>query len=251
MKRYNPYFARAIRPTLEAPGDCGRETAEGTVTVSEGLVGRAGCHGRCGGCGSCHGCTVICRGETGPVGPQGPQGETGATGPVGPQGPQGETGATGPVGPQGPQGETGATGPQGPAGTVLGYADFYATLPPDNPDPIAAGDTVALPENSTIFGSIAREDDSGINLLEVGTYLVSFTVPTEGGGQLVLTLNGTELGYSVAASATGELVGTAIVTTDTATSTLRLANPLGGTPITLSAGGTTPNTAHLTVLRLA
>ncbi len=35
-------------------------------------------------------------------------------------------GSMGSRGPQGPVGET------GPAGSVLGYADFYALMPPDN-----------------------------------------------------------------------------------------------------------------------
>ena len=39
-------------------------------------------------------------------------------------------GPMGPAGPQGPIGETGAQGPQGLPGGVLGYADFYALMPP-------------------------------------------------------------------------------------------------------------------------
>ena len=84
-------------------------------------------------------------GETGPVGPQGPAGVAGPTGPqgpvgaTGPAGSQGPAGVAGPVGPQGPIGETGPAGPQGPAGGVLGFADFFALMPPDNAATVAPG----------------------------------------------------------------------------------------------------------------
>ena len=205
-------------------------------------------------------------GATGPQGPQGPQGETGATGatgPQGPQGPQGETGATGATGPQGPQGPrgetgaTGATGPQGEPGTVLGYADFYALMPPDNADPIAQGTDVAFPRDAVIGGTgISRIDDSSFNLDEVGVYQVNFQAPVTEAGQLVLTLNGIELEYTVAGrDALGsQIYGTALVRTTEDDSVLTLRNPAGtADPITLtaSAGGTEPVSAHLTILRLA
>ncbi len=38
---------------------------------------------------------------------------------------------------QGSMGPAGETGPQGPAGSVLGYADFYALMPPDNEATVA------------------------------------------------------------------------------------------------------------------
>ena len=51
--------------------------------------------------------------------------------PPGPEGPQG------PEGPRGSVGDTGAQGPQGLPGGVLGYADFYALMPPDNAATVA------------------------------------------------------------------------------------------------------------------
>ncbi|MBQ3499819.1 MAG: hypothetical protein IJA70_00110, partial [Oscillospiraceae bacterium] len=137
-------------------------------------------------------------GLTGPAGPQGPAGATGATGPQGP------IGLTGPAGPQGPAGATGATGPQGPAGTVLGFADFYALMPPDNTATIGAGEDVSFPSETAIGGTgISRASDSSFFLSEVGVYQVFFQVSVTEAGQLVLTLNGTELPNPVAGRATG------------------------------------------------
>lgn len=55
-----------------------------------------------------------------------------------------------PPGPQGPQGDTGAQGPQGLPGGVLGYADFYALMPPDNSATVAPGTDVSFPQNGPI-----------------------------------------------------------------------------------------------------
>ena len=206
-------------------------------------------------------------GATGPQGPAGPQGETGATGPQGPAGPQGATGATGPQGPAGPQGETGATGPQGPAGpqgatgpqgpagTVLGYADYYAVMPTDNATTVAPGAAVAFPQTGATDGTaITRASDTTFNLVDPGVYLVQFQASVTEPGQLVLTLNGAELPYTVVgrASGTSQIVGTALVTA-TANSTLTVSNPAANTEaltITPNAGGTAPVSAHLVILQL-
>lgn len=157
----------------------------------------------------------------------------------------------GPAGPQGPIGET------GPAGGLLGFADFYATMPSDNAATIAPGADVNFPNNGETNGtSITRSSISTFNLNEVGTYLVLFQVSVTEAGQLVLTLNGTELAYTVVGRATGtsQLVGTAIITTTVATSVLTVRNPANNPTaltITPAAGGTLPVTAHLTILRIA
>ncbi|MBR5515684.1 MAG: collagen-like protein [Clostridia bacterium] len=216
-------------------------------------------------------------GATGPAGPQGPQGEpgpqgaTGATGPAGPQGPQGEpgpqgeTGATGPAGPQGPQGEpgpqgetgaTGPAGPQGPAGELLGFADFYALMPPDNEDPISEGEDVSLPQDGPSSAtSIVRTDDTSFTLTEVGVYQIIFNATVAGTAQLILTLNGTELPYTVAGKSGGinEIVINTLVETTTPNSVLTVRNPEEtGNPITLTstAGGDRPVSAHLVIIQL-
>ena len=208
------------------------------------------------------------QGEQGPIGPQGPQGEQGPEGPQGPQGeqgpigPQGPQGEQGPIGPQGPQGEQGPEGPRGPEGPqgpggVLGYADFYALMPSDNPGEIAPGEDVAFPRNGPILNTaIGRESDSSFILSESGGYLVTFTVPVTEMGQLVLTLDGTELPYTVVGRSAGasQIVGSVIVNTDSDGAILTVRNPADNANalvVTAEAGGNAPASAHLVIIKLS
>ena len=190
-------------------------------------------------------------GEAGPVGPQGPAGETG---PVGPQGPAGETG---PVGPQGPAGETGPIGPQGLPGGVLSYADFYALMPPDNSATVAPGTDVSFPQNGPIANTnIGRLGPSSFNLGPIGTYQILFQVSVTEAGQLLLTLDGQDLEYTVAGRATGtsQIVGMAVVTTTEVNSVLTVRNPADNAEaltITPLAGGTRPVSAHLVITQIS
>lgn len=202
-------------------------------------------------------------GETGPVGPQGPAGETGPVGPqgpvgeTGPVGPQGPAGETGPVGPQGPVGETGPVGPQGIPGGVLSFADFYALMPPDNAATVAPGTDVSFPQNGAISDTnITRLGDSSFSLADIGTYQVYFNVPVDEAGQLVLTLNGADLDYTVAGRAAGasQITGMALVETTAEDSVLTLRNPAGNAAaltITPLAGGTRPVSAHLVIVQIS
>ncbi len=222
-------------------------------------------------------------GEAGPAGPQGPIGETGPRGPAGetgPQGPQGlrglqglpgpmgPAGEAGPAGPQGPIGETGPrgpageTGPQGPRGLqglpggVLGYADFYALMPPDNAATVAPGTDVSFPQNGPIANTnIGRLGPSSFNLGPIGSYQILFQVSVTEAGQLILTLNGQDLEYTVAGRATGtsEIVGMAIISTTVVNSVLTVRNPAGNAAaltITPLAGGTRPVSAHLVITQI-
>ena len=210
-------------------------------------------------------------GETGPVGPQGPAGETGAqgpigeTGPQGPQGPrgfqglpgpQGPAGEPGPVGPQGPAGERGPIGPQGLPGGVLSYADFYALMPSDNSATVAPGTDVSFPENGPIANTnIGRLGPSSFNLGPIGTYQILFQVSVTEAGQLLLTLNGQDLEYTVAGRATGtsEIVGMAIISTTAVNSVLTVRNPAGNAAaltVTPLAGGARPVSAHLVITQI-
>ena len=205
-------------------------------------------------------------GPQGPIGPQGPVGETGAIGPqgpAGPQGPVGETGAIGPQGPAGPQGPVGETGPQGPRGpqgipgSVISYADFYALMPPDNAEIISAGSDIEFPRNGAIANTnIGRISNTAFLLSDAGTYLISFNVPVTESGQLVLTLNGTELPYAVfgRTAGTSQILGTVLLTTVTENSILTLRNPAGNETdltVTENGGGNLPVSAHLIILQLA
>ncbi len=207
-------------------------------------------------------------GETGPqgpvgaTGPQGPIGETGPQGPVGetgPQGPIGETGPQGPVGATGPQGPIGETGPQGPAGEpggIASFAEFYALMPPDNATTVAVGGDVEFPQDGPAFGTdITRGSDTSFVLSTPGIYQVMFEASVDEAGQLVLTLNGAQLDYTVVGRATGtsQIVGMALVETTTEESVLTVRNPAGNaTALTLtpSAGGTNPVSAQLIITKL-
>ena len=188
-----------------------------------------------------------------PPGPVGPRGPAGPQGPVGPRGP---VGATGPIGPRGPQGDVGAQGPQGLPGGVLSYADFYALMPPDNAATVAPGTDVSFPQNGPIANTnIGRLGPSSFYLGPVGAYQILFQVSVAEAGQLILTLNGQDLAYTVAGRATGtsQIVGMAVITTTAVNSVLTVRNPAGNAAaltITPLAGGTRPVSAHLVITQI-
>lgn len=198
-------------------------------------------------------------GLTGPTGATGP----GATGPAGATGAPGAPGATGPSGgPTGPKGETGATGTPGPTGPtssgVLAYADFYALMPNDNAATVAVGADVEFPQNGpTSFTSIFRIGPSSFGLGAIGTYEVNFQVSVTEAGQLILTLDGVDLAYTVVGRATGtsQIVGLSLVTvTNPLGSVLTVRNPTGNSTaltITPLAGGTRAVSAHLVIKQIA
>ena len=217
-------------------------------------------------------CVFCPPGPQGPIGETGPQGPAGETGPVGPQGPrgfqglpgpQGPAGEVGPVGPQGPIGETGPQGPVGPEGPrglpggVLGFADFYALMPPDNSATVAPGTDVSFPQNGPIANTnIGRLGPSSFNLGPIGSYQVFFRVSVSEAGQLILSLNGEDLEYTVTGRAMGtsDIVGMAIISTTAVNSVLTVRNPAGNAAaltITPLAGGTRPVSAHLVITQLA
>ena len=157
---------------------------------------------------------------------------------------------------RGPVGETGPIGPQGPAGGVLNYADFYALMPPDNSATVAPGTDVSFPQDGPNSGAgIARSGPDSFILAEIGTYQVFFQVSVTEAGQLILTLNGEDLAYTVAGRATGasQIVGMAIVETTVINSVLTVRNPEGtaaALTITPLAGGTRPVSAHLVITQI-
>jgi hypothetical protein len=197
------------------------------------------------------------QGPAGAAGPQGPAGATGAAGPqggVGAAGAPGAVGATGPEGPAGAAGTPGAPGPAGPSGSSE-FADFFALMPPDNAATVAVGGDLAFPQDGPTSGTIVRIDASSFLLPSVGTYQVTFNASISEAGQLVVTLNGVELAYTVAGRATGtsQIVGTALVTTTLPFTLLTIRNPAGNSTaltITPLAGGTQPSSAHLIITRL-
>ncbi len=137
------------------------------------------------------------------------------------------------------------------------FADYYALAPTDNATPIAAGSAVAFPRGSASdFRAITRMSDSSFNLVKPGAYLVMFNVNTEDADQLVLSLNSTELAYTLTGSETAgtQINGIAVVTVTQPNSTLSVINPSSSTSevvITQNAGGTSPSSSHLVIVKLA
>ena len=227
-------------------------------------------------------------GATGPQGPQGLQGATGETGPrgatgaTGPQGPagsgQGTPGPAGPAGAVGPQGPGGALGPQGPAGTAgtngtqgiqgvqgvqgipgpvgpMGSGEsalFYALMPSDNPFLVFPGSSVEFPQDGpTTTTGITRLGPSLFLLAVTGVYRVTFQVPVQEPGQLVIVRNLSPLAYTV----TGRFTGTSSISLTTlvdatAGDVIEVQNPASGSialTVVPFSGGNEPGSATLLI----
>jgi hypothetical protein len=218
----------------------------------EGLAGALGPQGVAGLVGA-----IGSLGPEGLAGALGPQGAAGLAGALGALGPQGLAGLAGAIGAAGLTGPTGATGPAGPAGGVLGFADFFALMPPDNAATVAPNTDVSFPQDGPISGTaITRINASSFNLAGIGTYQVLFQVNVNEAGQLLLTLNGADLAYTVVGRATGtsQIIGMALVQTTAINSVLTVRNPAGNSTaltITPLAGGTRSDSAHLVIMQIA
>ncbi len=129
-------------------------------------------------------------------------------------------------------------------------------MPPDNAATVAPGTDVSFPQDGpNSGGGIARSGPDSFNLAEIGTYQVLFQVSVTEAGQLILTLNGEDLAYTVAGRATGtsQIIGMAIVETTVINSVLTVRNPEGtaaALTITPLAGGTRPVSAHLVITQI-
>jgi hypothetical protein len=125
-------------------------------------------------------------------------------------------------------------------------------MPPDNPSTVAVGDAVEFPQDGPSDGPITRLNADTFNLADIGTYRVSFSVPADEPGQLVLSINGSEVAYTVVGRATGtsSIAGESLITTTATNSTLSVLNPLSGIvglTITTNAGGNSPAAATLII----
>ncbi len=131
-------------------------------------------------------------------------------------------------------------------------------MPGDNAATVAPGTDVDFPQNGpTSGGGIIRFGVSPdtFQLSQIGTYQVLFQVSVTEAGQLILTLNGADLAYTVVGRATGtsQIVGMALVQTTVINSLLTVRNPTGNSTaltITPLAGGARPVSAHLVITRL-
>ena len=115
---------------------------------------------------------------------------------------------------------------------------------------------VSFPQDGPYSGTtIVRTGANSFNLTEIGTYQVLFQVSVTEAAQLILTLNGADLEYTVAGHATGtsQMIGIAIVETTSVNSILTVRNPAGNASaitITPLAGGTRSVSAHLMITRI-
>jgi hypothetical protein len=129
-------------------------------------------------------------------------------------------------------------------------------MPPDNPVTVAPGADVSFPQDGPTSGTtISRLGPNTFSLAAIGTYLVSFNVPVDEPGQLTLTLNATDLAYTVTGRATGttQITGESLVQTTVINSVLTVRNPAGNSnALTISplAGGNQPGSATLIVQQL-
>jgi hypothetical protein len=160
---------------------------------------------------------------------------------------------------RGATGVSGATGAVGATGSnsALAYADFYALMPGDNSATIALGSDVEFPNDGPFLGTdIVRVSASSFVLKLIGTYQVLFQASINEAGQLVVSLNNLEIGYTNVGRATGtsQIVGICLVKTTSINSILTIRNPAGNSnalTITPLAGGNNIVSAHLVITRLS
>jgi len=141
-------------------------------------------------------------------------------------------------------------------GGISSFAQFFALMPPDNAATVAPGTDVEFPQDGpTSATDITRTGAGSFNLAAIGTYAVNWQVPVTEAGQLLLTLNGADLAYTVVGRATGtnQIVGSSLITTTVINSILTVRNPAGN-PVALTitplAGGTRPVSASLVITQL-
>jgi len=133
----------------------------------------------------------------------------------------------------------------------------YPVCPPGQQGAtVAPGTDVSFPQDGPNSGTgIVRVNASSFNLGEIGTYEVLFQVGVSEAWQLLLTLNGADLEYTVVGRATGtsQITGIAIVETTSVNSVLTVRNTAGNAAaltITPLAGGTRPVSAHLVITQI-
>ncbi len=129
-------------------------------------------------------------------------------------------------------------------------------MPPDNAATVAPGTDVSFPQDGPNSGTdISRTGPDSFNLAIIGTYQILFEVSVHEAGQLILTLNCSDLEYTVVGIATGasQIVGMAIVATTVINSILTVRNSAGNSTaltITPLGGGTRPVSAHLVITQI-
>ena len=126
----------------------------------------------------------------------------------------------------------------------------------DNAATVAPGTDVNFPQDGPNSGlDIVRTGLDSFNLAQIGTYQVLFQASGTEAGQLILTLSGEELKYTVTGHATdaSQIIGTAYVMTTVINSILTVRNPAGNAAaltITPVASGPRSVSAHLVITQI-
>ena len=131
-------------------------------------------------------------------------------------------------------------------------------MPSNNLATIAAGADVNFPMDGPNDGSnnIFRNGLYVFMLSNMGVYEVNFQVSVDEAGQLMLTLNGSEMDSTVVGRATGtsQIVGMCLIKTTGINSILTVRNPSGNSTaltITPNAGGARSVFCHLVIKQLS
>lgn len=183
-------------------------------------------------------------------GVQGLRGLRGATGAAGAPGAPGAAGATG------ARGADGVPGPQGVPGVAVtaNFAQYYALMPSDNPNPIAPGTDIEFPQDGPNQGTISRRSPTTFILGAVGTYRVTFGATTDSyNSQVQLTVNDVGVPYGTFGRwwYGGMISGDAFITTSAADSSVTVRNVgYDYLMLTPNAGGSNPVAAYLTIQQL-
>jgi hypothetical protein len=126
-------------------------------------------------------------------------------------------------------------------------------MPTDNSAGVSAGADVQFPQDGpSTTSDIVRIGSSAFDLVVPGVYRVSFQVPINEPGQLVLTLDGIDLAYTVVGRATGtsQITLIALVQSTISNQILTVRNPSGSpSSLTISpfAGGSLPVSATILI----
>ena len=130
-------------------------------------------------------------------------------------------------------------------------------MPGDNAATVAIGGDVEFPNDGPLLGSdIIRLSPSSFTLASVGVYQTYFQVSVLEAGQLTISLNNIEQANTTVGRASGasQIVEICLIPTVTANSVLTVRNPAGNPAaltITPLAGGASPVSAHLVIMRLS
>lgn len=140
---------------------------------------------------------------------------------------------------------------------LAAYGSFYATMPSDNPGPIAPGFAMAFPSDGPALGGIARISSSAFNIPLAGTYEINWYAMPSSVNQFMLRVNGAEqLNTAIGSGNTNvNMTGSVFITTTVANSVIELINPSGNvgdatlrsTPL---GGQVQPYSAWLTIKKL-